>query len=76
MLVRGEFLRAGQLAYQRVRLVDQDGEVLRANPIAAALEVKLNQGDFLAGLLADQAFGLVFCHSSLFEIYFLINLTP
>jgi hypothetical protein len=63
MIVPFELFGAGQFADQSLGLVDQDREMLWANPVALVLVLNCQQGDFLAGLFAYNA-GLAFdCHS-------------
>jgi hypothetical protein len=62
VLVRLEILRARELADQPSRLVDHEGEMGGADPILAALVGEGEEGDFIAGLLADQAGGFGFRH--------------
>ncbi len=47
MLGRAEFLHPRQLVRQLGGLVDEDGQVLRADPIGLALVKDLQQGDLL-----------------------------
>jgi hypothetical protein len=60
-----QVLDAGQLAYQLLGLVDQDGEVLRADPVLLVLKLDGQQGYFLLAALAYQAAVLVIDHDEL-----------
>jgi len=50
-----QVLEPGQVRRKLGRLVDQDGEVLRADPVLLAPVLKLDQGDLVVGALAVQA---------------------
>jgi len=64
MFVPLQFFSAGQQAHQFLRLVDQNGKMLRADVVFLLLVLQLQQRNFLAGFLADQAAGGVFGHFS------------
>ena len=55
MAVWSQVLRSRQLADQFLRLVDQDREILRADPIRLAAVLQLNEGHLLIGAIAHQA---------------------
>lgn len=55
MAVWSQVLRSRQLADQFLRLVDQDREILRADPIRLAAVLELNEGHLLIGAIAHQA---------------------
>jgi hypothetical protein len=55
MLVRRQVLRARQLADQLIGLVDQDGKILRADPVRLATVQQLDEGHLLIGATAYQA---------------------
>ena len=55
MLMRRQVLRAWQLTDQRLGLVDQDGEILRADPIRLAAVFQLDEGHLLISAFAHQA---------------------
>jgi len=58
MLGRPEFLQAGHLMRQLGWLVDQDGQVLRANPEGVTSILDLDQGHLVLIELAINAGGL------------------
>ena len=57
MFRRAEVLQAGQLVRQLGWLVDQDGQVLRANPEGVTSILDLDQGHPVLIELADNAGG-------------------
>jgi hypothetical protein len=56
-LMRCQALRAGQLADQLLRMVNEHREMLRADPILGIAIGNGQQRDFVAGLGANQALG-------------------
>ncbi len=55
VLMRCQVLCSRQLAGQLIRFMDQDREMLRANPIDVVFVLELDQGHLLVGALAHQA---------------------
>ena len=65
MFVGGELFSTRQDANELFGFVDQDGEMLRADPILAILVGQCEQGDFLAALAADHTYGCLVIHNGL-----------
>jgi hypothetical protein len=57
-----QFFSSGQLSNQLAWFMDQDWEVLRANPITLLLVFQSQQWNFLAALFADNTSMVIACH--------------
>jgi hypothetical protein len=62
MFMSVQFFCSGQLSNQLAWFMDQDREVLRANPISLVLVFKSQQWNFLAALLANNTSMVIACH--------------